>query len=149
MKSLILILLLTACTGAKYQPGHNLTVYRPNSAKFILRDAAVEVDGHDCSLSNASFYVTDIHHPQEVRASMWDMSGTSRIKATPGNYVRVEVTTSRVISSMAAVGFSGAIGAAAESGGRRIISSDGPFTLTIVPEAEALEELKDLTSDCE
>ena len=156
MKLIPLLFLLTACyaSGPEYT-GHekgNLIIYRPNTMLFSGHTNNVSVNGHDCDLNTGGFFVTHIDGPTIVTAQKWSMAGTSRVNVKPGDYVRVETSSVRMVGmgvSGIFGGFAGGVaGQGASQGLNAATSNDGPYILTNVPKAQAKQELQGLKQDC-
>lgn len=149
---LLALLLLSACyaTGTSYngKVGGNLVIYRPNQLLYFGTYYPVAVDGKECEMGVGGYFVTNIKKPTELTAARWNFSGTSRLNVKPGDYVKVEMKDSRMVSQGLSGMFGGAAGQAATEGSNRIATDDGPFILTKIPAAQAKKDLVGLNQDC-
>lgn len=153
---LLLTGFLSACSAAgpvfdrsvlENKSGATLVIYRVNAFQGSAGYFDIDVNGIPaCKLLNASFYISerpagDIH----VSSSIWNSPGTSRIrmKAEPHHryFVRMEMDGSKQLAG-ALGGLSGQLLA------EGMASTGGPFIFTLLPEQQALEELKGLNQDC-
>lgn len=151
MRILILCLLLGACSasGPVYtgKEKGNLVVYRPDSTLFALRDYVITIGDKTCKLSNAGFYITDIKSNSQIKITMWDMSGTSRLLVSPDSFIKITLNDDRLVSAGAASLF-GAVGSLVNAGATKAVTNDGPFVLTKIKKQDAVKELQGLKQDC-
>lgn len=147
--SIAMALFISACTatGPAFEKSDikqaTMVVYRQQGVLQFTRDFDVSINGgYECELSNGSFFVSDTLFETNVTAEKFDEPGVSRLrvfnKPHRTNYVRVEFYSPKQVA-----GFVGGMI------GQSVMSHEGPFVLTQVPESQALEELQGLKRDCE
>lgn len=142
---LLLIALLSACTatGSNFDAAEAATksqviVYRPFSVVYFTRGFPISVNGEDiCKLSNAGFITVPVTSKKTiVSGSLWDAIGTSSLSIDTSKpqtyYVKVEFGS-------VLFGFAG----------QTLNGRGGPFIFTQVVPEQAIQELKELESDCQ
>lgn len=141
MRALILLMLLTACSGATgpsytSAPDGSVLIYHHHESSGVGRTLPLEINGHACDLHNDGFIIVSSDKVY-ITAAMFGRPGTSDITIPPHKetvYVRAEVDMTK--QWLLGFSFVGAFAGEASS------DHKGPviFTLTKEPQISTLHQ---------